>query len=85
MSNVHNNKKTINKNLALLTNVNDIKVIKINSLYKIKNTNKLQAECILKQNNDDNNLYRARISAEQLLINNPRLLISYLEHNLLKV
>ena len=84
MSNQHNNKKTINKNLELLTNVNDIKVIKINSLYKIKNTNKLQAECILKQNND-NNLYKARIRAEQLLINNPRLLISYLEHNLLKV
>ena len=54
MSNQHNNKKTINKNLELLTNVNDIKVIKINSLYKIKNTNKLQAECILKQNNDNN-------------------------------
>ena len=84
MLNEHNNKKTINKNLELLTNLNDIKVIKINSLYKIKNTNKLQAECILKQNND-NNLYRARISTEQLIINNPRLLISYLEHNLLKV
>ena len=84
MSKQHNNKRTINKNLELLTNVNDIKVIKINSLYKIKKTNKLQAECILRKNND-NNLYRARISTELLLINNPRLLISYLEHNLLKV
>ena len=29
MSNEHNNKKTINKNLALLTNVNDINILNL--------------------------------------------------------
>ena len=41
MSNENNNKITLNKNILLLTNTDDIKILKINSLYRIKSNNEI--------------------------------------------
>ena len=84
MSNENNNKITLNKNILLLTNTDDIKILKMNFLYRIKSNNKYQAVCFIKRNNG-NNLYTVRIPLDVLIISDPKLLFNYLEHNFLEI